>query len=48
MNILLNGANLDLLYYIIGVFFKDFSLQEYIDVINQLKDSDVIKEFYIM
>lgn len=45
-NILLNGANLDLLYYIIGVFFKDFSLQEYIDVINQLKDSDVIKEFY--
>jgi hypothetical protein len=45
-NILLNGANLNLLYYIIGVFFKDFSLQEYIDVINQLKDSDVIKEFY--
>ena len=44
--ILLNGGNLDMLYYTIELFFKDFSVQEYIDVINQLKNWDVIKEFY--
>ena len=43
---LLNGGNLDMLYYTIELFFKDFSVQEYIDVINQLKNWDVIKEFY--
>lgn len=35
-----------MLYYTIELFFKDFSVQEYIDVINQLKNWDVIKEFY--
>ena len=44
--ILLNGGNLDMLYYTIELFFKDFSVQEYIDVINQLKNWDVIKDFY--
>ena len=41
-----HGINLDLLYYTIGIFFEDYPLNEYIDIVNQLKDSDVIKEFY--
>lgn len=41
-----HSVNLDLLYYTIRKFFKDYSLEEYIDVINQLKDWDVLKEFY--
>ena len=48
-NILLDynhSINMDMLYYTIRKFFKDYSLEEYIDVINQLKDWDVVKEFY--
>lgn len=41
-----HSVNLDLLYYTIRKFFKDYSLEEYIDVINQLKDWDVLKKFY--
>lgn len=45
-NILFNGRNLDLLYYTIEKFFKDYPLKEYLNVINQLKDWDVVKEYY--
>lgn len=41
-----NSINLDLLYYILRKFFKDYPLKEYINVINQLKDWDVVKGFY--
>ena len=47
-NILLDynhSINLDLLYYTIGRFFKDYPLKEYINVINNLKEWDVVKEF---
>ena len=37
---------MDLLYYAIGIFFKDYPLKEYLNVINQLKDWDVVKEYY--
>lgn len=45
-NILFNGKNLDLLYYTIERFFKDYPLTEYLNVINQLKDWDLVKEYY--
>lgn len=48
-NILLDynhSINMDLLYYAIGIFFKDYPLKEYLIVINQLKDWDVVKEYY--
>lgn len=48
-NILLDythSINLDLLYYSIEKFFKDYPLNEYIIVVNRLKDWDVVKVFY--
>lgn len=48
-NILLDythSVNLDLLYYAIEKFFKDYPLKEYLIVINQLKDWDVVNEYY--
>ena len=48
-NILLDynhSINMDLLYYAIGNFFKDYPLKEYLNVINQLKDWDVVKKYY--
>lgn len=48
-NILLDhthSVNMDLLYYTIKNFFKDYSLEEYIDVINKLKNWNVLKQFY--
>lgn len=48
-NILLDythSINLDLLYYSIEKFFKDYPLNEYLIVINRLKDWDVVKVFY--
>lgn len=48
-NILLDythSVNLDLLYYAIEKFFKDYPLKEYLIVINQLKDWNVVKEYY--
>lgn len=41
-----NSVNLDLLYYVIRKFFTDYPLKDYIEVINQLKDWDVVKKFY--
>ena len=41
-----HSINMDLLYYAIGIFFKDYPLEEYLNVINQLKDWDVVKEYY--
>ncbi len=41
-----NSTNIDLLYYAIELFFKDYSLGEYIGIVNQLKDWDVVKEYY--
>ena len=41
-----HSINMDLLYYAIGIFFKDYPLKEYLNVINQLKDWDVVKEYY--
>ena len=41
-----HSINMDLLYYAIGIFFKDCPLKEYLNVINQLKDWDVVKKYY--
>ena len=41
-----HSVNLDLLYYVLRKFFKDYPIIEYINVINQLKDWDVVKVFY--
>lgn len=41
-----HSINMDLLYYAIGIFFKDYPLKEYLNVINQLKDWDVVKKYY--
>ena len=48
-NILLDsahGINMDLLYYSIEQFFKDFPLKEYLNVVNQLKDWAEVKVIY--
>ena len=41
-----NSTNIDLLYYAIELFFQDYSLREYIGIVNRLKDWDVVKEYY--
>lgn len=41
-----HSVNMDLLYYTIGKFFKDYPLKGYLNVINQLKDWDVVKNYY--
>jgi hypothetical protein len=41
-----HDINLDLLYFTIEKFFKDYPLNDYIQVVNQLKDWNVVKEFY--
>ena len=47
-NVLLDwnhSINIDLLYYAIGRFFKDYPLNEYISIINCLKDWNLVKDF---
>lgn len=41
-----HSINMDLLYYAIGIFFKDYPIEEYLNVINQLKDWDIVKKYY--
>ena len=40
-----NTCNLDILSYMMKVFFNKTSLQEYLDIVNQMKDWDIIREF---
>lgn len=40
-----NRINLDLLYYAIETFFKDFPLKDYISIVNQLKDWDAVEDY---
>jgi len=41
-----NSTNIDLLYYAIKLFFKDYALADYIEMVNRLKDWYVVKEFH--
>ena len=40
-----NRINLDLLYYAIETFFKDYPLKDYISIVNQLKDWDAVEDY---
>ena len=40
-----NTCNLDILSYMMEVFFSKTSLQEYLDIVNQMKDWDIIRDF---
>lgn len=40
-----NRINLDLLYYAIETFFKDYPLKDYISIVNRLKDWDAVEDY---
>lgn len=40
-----NSCNEDILSYMVNVFFSKTSLQEYLDIINEMKDWDNIRDF---
>lgn len=40
-----NSVNIDLIKFITDSFFKDYSIKDYIDIVNGLKDWDKIREF---
>ena len=45
-DVLLKNHNLDLLKTITDMFFKDYTIKQYIEVINKLKNWNEIDEFY--
>lgn len=45
-NILLVNHNSDLIKAIIEIFFKDYSVKDYIEIVNRQKDWDVIDKYY--
>jgi hypothetical protein len=44
-DIMLVNHNSDMINAIVDLFFKDYSVKDYIDIINRQKDWDVIDEF---
>lgn len=46
VDVLLVNHNSDLIKAIIDIFFKDYSIKDYIDIINRQKDWDEIDTFY--
>ena len=45
-DIMLANHNSDMINAIIDLFFKDYSVKDYIEIINRQKEWDVIDEFY--
>lgn len=39
-----NSCNEEVVSYMVGIFFCKTSLQEYLDIVNQMKDWDIIRE----